>query len=76
MDARLSWRQRLAVRVHLLYCVWCRRYVTQIQFLRKAAKELAIEGPDKSAAKLSDQAKEQMLKRLEDALKNSTPPPA
>lgn len=76
MDARLSWRQRLAVRLHLLYCVWCRRYAAQILFLRKAAKELSVEGPDKSAAKLSDEAKEQMRKRLEEAQKNSPPPPA
>jgi hypothetical protein len=75
MDARLPWHQRLAVRVHLLYCVWCRRYAAQIQFLRKAAKGLAIEGPGTIPAKLSDEAKEQMRQRLQEAQKNSPSSP-
>jgi hypothetical protein len=74
MDASLPWHQRLAVRFHLLYCVWCRRYAAQIHFLRKATKVLAVEASDASGPKLSAEAKEQMRKRLEDALKN--PPPS
>jgi len=70
MDARLAWHQRLAVRFHLLYCVWCRRYSRQIQFLRTAAKGLASEANDGSAPKLSDQAKAQMRQRLEEARHN------
>ncbi len=70
MDARLRLHQRLSVRVHLLYCVWCRRYAEQIQFLRKAAKELPVDDPTASTAKLSDEDKEQMRQRLEEALKN------
>jgi hypothetical protein len=58
------------VRFHLLYCVWCRRYASQVQFLRKAAKGLAVETQNASASKLSSDAKEQMRKRLEEALKN------
>ena len=73
MDARLPWHQRLAVRFHLLYCVWCRRYAAQIQFLSKAAKGLATES-DVSAPKLSEETKAQMQKRLEEALKNPPPP--
>jgi hypothetical protein len=76
MDAKLPWYQRLAMRFHLLYCVWCRRYATQLQFLRKAAKGLSAEPADDSAPKLSDEAKAQMSKRLDEALKNppSSPP--
>jgi len=73
MNARLPWHQRLAVRFHLLYCVWCRRYAAHIQFLRKAAKGLVLQ--DVSAPKLSEEAKEGMQKRLEEALKNPPPPP-
>ena len=72
MDARLRWHQRLAVRFHLLYCVWCRRYATHVQFLRKAAKGLGLE--DVSAPKLSEEAKERMQRRLEEALKDPPPP--
>ena len=73
MEVKLPWYQRVGVRFHLLYCVWCRRYASQIQFLRKAAKGLAMETQNASASKLSLDAKEQMRKRLEEALKN---PPA
>jgi hypothetical protein len=73
MDAKLPWHQRLAVRFHLLYCVWCRRYAAQIQFLRKATGGLATEAANASASQLSEEAKEQMRKSLEGAFKN---PPA
>jgi hypothetical protein len=72
MDARLLWHQRLAVRLHLLYCVWCRRYAAHIKFLRKAARGLVLK--DVSPPKLSEGAKERMQKRLEEALKNPPPP--
>jgi hypothetical protein len=70
MEVRLPWYQRVGVRFHLLYCVWCRRYASQVQFLRKAAKGLAMETQNASASTLSPEAKEQMRKRLEEALKN------
>jgi Putative zinc-finger len=70
MDDRLPWHQRLAIRFHLLYCVWCRRYAAQIQFLRKATKALAVASTEASTPKLSVEAKEQMRKRLETALTN------
>jgi hypothetical protein len=75
MDAKLPWHQRLAIRFHLLYCIWCRRYASQIQFLRKAAKELSSEAVDVSAPKLSVEARDQMRKRLQSALENSPPSP-
>lgn len=74
MDARLPWHQRLAVRFHLLYCVWCRRYAAQLRFLRKAARGLALETANAPAPKLSGEVKEQMCKRLEEALKKPPPP--
>ena len=37
MDETLSWRQRLAVRLHLMMCGACRRFVGQMSFLRRAA---------------------------------------
>jgi len=76
MDTRLPWYQRLGVRFHLLYCVWCRRYATQIQFLRKAAKGLATEAANAPAPKLSGEAKEQMRKRMEEALNNPPSSPS
>ena len=38
MDRTLTWRERLAVRFHLLLCIRCSRFEKHIHFLRKAAK--------------------------------------
>jgi hypothetical protein len=73
MDAQLPWHRRLAVRVHLLYCVWCRRYASQLQFLRKAARELPPEALEVPPLRLSVGDKERMRARLHDALKNFPP---
>lgn len=37
-DARLTWRQRLAVRLHLLICEACSRFAKQMRFLRRAGR--------------------------------------
>jgi hypothetical protein len=70
MDGKLPWYQRLTIRIHLLYCVWCRRYIAQLRFLQKAAREVAGESADFSGPKLSGEAKALMSKRLQDTLKN------
>jgi len=75
MDVRLSWSQRLGVWVHLLYCVWCRRYAAQVQFLRRATKDLAAQSLDTPDQKLSDEAKAQMRQKLTEALKSPPSPP-
>jgi predicted anti-sigma-YlaC factor YlaD len=36
MDTRLSRRERLAIRLHLVYCRLCRAYRRQLDFLRRA----------------------------------------
>ena len=37
-DARLTWRERLGLRLHLLVCQACRRARVQLAFLRRAAE--------------------------------------
>jgi len=66
MDAKLSWHRRLAMRIHLLYCVWCRRYATELQTLRKATSLLAAKSLSAPAPRLSDEAKAQMRARLKE----------
>ena len=73
MDTKLSWRERLVVRIHLLYCVWCRRYAAHVQFLRRAAAKLAGATSDAGAAKLSEEAKEQIRQKLVQAMKEPRP---
>jgi hypothetical protein len=39
LDRELPLRERLGLRIHLLLCKWCRRYETQIELMRKAARD-------------------------------------
>ncbi len=38
---RLSWRERLGIRIHYLICDACARFGQQMQFLRQAARRYA-----------------------------------
>ncbi len=75
LDAKLPWDQRLGLRFHLLYCIWCRRYATQLRFLRKATRELPPEVFDAPSSKLSTEEKEKMRARLRESLKDRPPSP-
>jgi hypothetical protein len=74
MDVKLPLHRRLMMRVHLLYCVWCRRYAAQLQFLRQATKELPPETLAVPMQKLSSEEKEQMRTRLQEELKRDSSP--
>lgn len=39
-DRQLSLMERIALRVHLMMCGACRRFETQVQFLREAVRRL------------------------------------
>ena len=64
LDEKLSIRQRLGLRIHLLLCRWCRRYGKQIQFLRGAAREHPDSIAEPLPQKLSDQARERIKRKL------------
>jgi len=74
LDAKLPWHRRLQMKVHLLYCVWCRRYAAQLKFLRRATRELPPEALDAAPQKLSSEEKEQMNARFQESLKKLPPP--
>ena len=38
LDNHLSWRERWGLRMHLLLCKLCRRYVRELKFLREALR--------------------------------------
>lgn len=73
MDTRLRWYQRLGMRVHLLYCVWCRRYASQIRFLHQACNQLGTEPEATPPHTLPAEAKQKMRARLQEAM-NDEPP--
>ena len=41
LDRELAFGERVALRVHLAYCLGCRRVRRQMAFLREAMRELA-----------------------------------
>ena len=66
LDRRLSWRERLAVRLHLLVCSACTRVKHQLEFLRTAARQYARHGEQiEGQARLSPQARERILNTVQ-----------
>ena len=43
--ARLSWRKRIGVRIHLLMCRHCRRYAAELAAIASAVRRLYREEP-------------------------------
>lgn len=72
-DTRLRWYQWLGMRIHLIYCVWCRRYASQVRFLQKASKRLGTELEATSSHTLPAEAREKMRARLQEAMKDEPP---
>ena len=64
LDRSLSRGQRLGLRLHLLLCKWCRRYGTQIRFLRQAVQEHTDKVTDATPQSLSPEARERLKQAL------------
>ena len=59
---RASWRQRLAVRLHLVMCPPCRRYAAQIRALGATVRELlSRQQPDRDTLQRMEQ---RILRRI------------
>jgi hypothetical protein len=64
LDRKLSFRERLGLRIHLVLCQWCRRYGKQIRFLQTATREHAGEEQVLPERTLSPEARERIKERL------------
>ncbi len=60
-DRPLSWRDRLAMRIHMIVCVNCARFARQMKLIREW---LGTEG---ESGNLSDAARARIEARLNDA---------
>jgi hypothetical protein len=65
LDGKLSLRERLGLRIHLVLCTWCRRYGKQIRFVQTATREHAGEKQVLPQRTLSDEARERIKQRLQ-----------
>jgi len=69
MEHRPTWRQRLAMKAHLSICVWCRRYETQLKFLRNTVQGMATD-PDRiplPPGGLSKEARERIRRAADES---------
>lgn len=70
MDRKLSFYQRLGIRIHLMMCRYCARYRKQLFFLRKAIRfhsETAVD--EKPSTNLSDESRNRIKRAIQNHLK-------
>ncbi|MFZ5557130.1 MAG: zf-HC2 domain-containing protein [Pseudomonadota bacterium] len=65
-DVKLTWRERLSLRLHLLMCAMCRRYERQLGFLSRVASrfEQAMERYGEDLAGLDERRKAEILEAV------------
>ena len=64
LDKPLPLGTRIRMRLHLLICAWCRRYVKQVRFIHEAAPKYEEAVDCASPKALSGEAKERMKKAI------------
>src|SRR5260370_42623217 len=65
MDRKLSLFERVGLRLHLLFCKWCRRYGNQLKFLRSAAHQCEEHENPQPPQRLSSDARERIKQKLQ-----------
>ncbi len=69
LDASLSWYQRLGMRLHLMVCHNCRRYIKQLRFLQKVMTTMDEQHSD---IHLTSQAKKRIRSNILKSTRNSS----
>jgi hypothetical protein len=67
LDRKLSWRESIEMKLHAAICVWCKRYLEQLHWMRSSvrSKRSGDEQPASVAAGgLNSEAKERMKRLL------------
>lgn len=65
LDRRLTLRERWAVRLHLLICVYCRRFLQQLKWMRKALHSWQQTEEYSHPVALSSAARERIAQHLD-----------
>ena len=68
LDRQLTLRERLSVRMHLLFCYACRRFVKQLSLLTTAVQGAISRDRLHDDGKLADTARQRIRQRLQDAI--------
>src|SRR5215510_7465313 len=65
MERRLSFRERVDLKLHLWICVWCQWYMEHLHIIRDTARAQSDAAPEiMTSASLSDEARERIRRRL------------
>ncbi|MFQ6332549.1 zf-HC2 domain-containing protein [Methylophilus sp. 3sh_L] len=65
LDRPLTWRERWAVRAHLLICVYCRRFKQQLLWIRRQLSHWQQRVTEDQSLGLSSVAKERITQQLD-----------
>ncbi len=65
LDRQLSWRERFAIRFHLLLCKYCKRFSQQLITMRKALKRMSQTIENDPDIRLSDESKSRIAQSIE-----------
>jgi hypothetical protein len=64
LDRRLSWRERISLRFHLLICDICKRFSQQLNQLLGAVRQLTQQIERDENLQLSDDAKTRIVEAI------------
>jgi hypothetical protein len=70
LDRRVGLIEQMKLRLHLLVCAWCARYLKQIKLLRQAVSQREFTSADDNASplKLTDEARQRISESLRDSV--------
>lgn len=64
LDRKLSWKERLALRFHLLLCDMCTRFAKQLQVMQKAMQDWVSASEQDESIQLSQAAKVRIAEKI------------
>jgi len=65
LDRQLSWRERFAVRLHLLFCQYCKRFSQQLITMRTALNRLSQSIENNADIRLPSETKNRISSAIE-----------
>jgi Putative zinc-finger len=69
LDRRLSLRERIAVRIHLLICKYCKRFSQQLLAMRLGLQRMTKSVEDDTQLHMPSESKARIAKALESEMK-------
>ena len=68
LDRKVTLKERIGLRFHLLMCKLCTRYVRQLKFMHQASRVVDENNVKGSGAQLSESARDRIRNRLDQIL--------